>query len=65
MDDDMASATTAASGTHTPRMSRPMTPLDIIGAVPGSKGPVWKSRTVENVERFVAFDPVWTEADKV
>lgn len=57
MDDEGNSPSAAASGATTPRTSRPMTPLDLSAGTPGSRGPVWKSRTVET-ERSVlsAFD---------
>jgi hypothetical protein len=43
MDDDVAPS---SSGAVTPRVTRPMTPLDLLSA-PRSSGPVWKSKAVE------------------
>ena len=46
MDDVSVSSPSAPSTAQTPKSSRPMTPLDIANSQ-SSKGPVWKSRTVE------------------
>ena len=52
MDDDVIPPTIASSSALTPKMSRPMTPLDLHAASQVLKGPVWKSRTVES-EKYV------------
>ncbi|WVQ98856.1 hypothetical protein IAU59_005987 [Kwoniella sp. CBS 9459] len=49
MDDDLPTPPFTASGSHTPRANRPMTPLDL-SAASGSvgKGAVWRSKKVES-----------------
>lgn len=48
MDDDATSPPSTASGRHTPRGSRPMTPLDLHSGSSRSGQAPWKSRTVES-----------------
>ncbi|KAK8869660.1 hypothetical protein IAR55_000228 [Kwoniella newhampshirensis] len=42
MDDDLPTTPSTSSGAHTPRPTRPMTPLDL-----SAKPPTWRSKTVE------------------
>ncbi|OCF55793.1 hypothetical protein L486_06545 [Kwoniella mangroviensis CBS 10435] len=48
MDDDLPTPPSSASGTVTPRVARPVTPLNLsAAAAQDSKGAVWRSKTVE------------------